>query len=142
MALISADKFKGCCDMIIMAPISIGELFDKITILRVKQSKLTDPDKLKNVSFELEQLEELANSKVEINTELVNLIDSLHEINAELWDIEDGKRQCEREKLFDDRFITLARQVYIKNDTRASIKRSINNLLGSTIFEEKSYDKY
>ena len=66
----------------------------------------------------------------------------MHDINAQLWDIEDGKRQCEREKTFDDGFIRLARDVYMKNDERAAIKKQINILLGSGIVEEKSYKPY
>lgn len=124
--------------MIILAPISVGELIDKITILTIKMSRITDPSKLENISKELAQLKELCNS-VKAPAELCVLHSQLFKINDELWDIEDSKRQHEREQRFDDEFIQLARQVYIKNDQRASIKRSINELAGSDIVEEKSY---
>lgn len=130
--------------MIIFAPISVGELYDKITILQVKSERLTDQAKLANVFRELEDLRRISAEKVEDNlpldrSELNDLISKLHAINAELWDIEDGKRAAEELKKFDQEFICLARKVYIKNDLRAAIKRKINILTGSTIIEEKNH---
>lgn len=126
----------------IEVPVSIGELFDKITILRIKSRRLSDEVKRKNVVIELEALEKVV-SKVSVSgPELDALVAALEAVNNELWDIEDGKRQAERDKKFDEHFITFARQVYIKNDKRAEIKREINMLTGSTIVEEKSYAAY
>lgn len=128
--------------MMVMAPISIGELFDKITILRVKRQNLTDAAKIENVAFELAELEATAAKTLDIDAELAAMIDELQQINASLWDIEDGKRDAERRQTFDDAFIQLARQVYIRNDLRAAVKRRINEKTGSSIVEEKSYGDY
>jgi len=125
--------------MLIHAPISVGELYDKITILQVKSSRLTGEAQLANVRFELEALQAIAAQHVQPSADLSALIESLHAINAQLWDIEDGKRQAERDQNFDEAFIALARSVYLKNDDRARIKRDINLLLGSKIVEEKSH---
>lgn len=130
--------------MIILAPISVGELYDKITILQVKSERMTDPAKLAKVSRELDELQRIAAEKVGIGAtlyqgELDRMVGDLRKINAELWDIEDGKRAAEDRKAFDEHFIQLARDVYIKNDRRAAIKLSINNLTGSTIVEVKSH---
>lgn len=130
--------------MIILAPISVGELYDKITILQVKSKRLADPAKLTNVQRELDDLQRIAQEKIETNpvfdrNELDRLTAELCAINAELWDIEDGKRAAESRKSFDEAFIRLARDVYLKNDLRAAIKRKINDLTGSTIVEEKSH---
>jgi len=123
--------------MIIMAPISVGELIDKITILQIKQTKITDEAKLVNVRRELAQL--LAIFDDLIIPDVSDRANRLREINAELWDIEDFKRLCERDGAFGTQFIQAARQVYIKNDLRAQLKRDINVQCGSTIVEEKSY---
>ena len=130
--------------MIILAPISVGEIYDKITILQVKSERMTDPAKLAKVSRELDELQRIAAEKVGIGAtlyqgELDRMVGDLRKINAELWDIEDGKRAAEDRKAFDEHFIQLARDVYIKNDRRAAIKLSINNLTGSTIVEVKSH---
>ena len=124
--------------MIVNAPISVGELIDKITILTIKIARIVDIDKRENISKELIQLENIAN---EINApgELHILYTKLLAINSDLWDIEERKRQHEKEQRFDNEFIQLARQVYIKNDERANIKKKINLLVGSEIIEEKSY---
>ena len=125
--------------MIIHAPISIGELIDKITILKIKSILITDTIKLKNIEQELQLLEELKDSlNVDIDT-LDTLQSKLYGVNLELWHIENYKRECEKNKTFDDKFIDSARQVYLKNDLRASLKKQINELVGSTIVEEKSY---
>jgi hypothetical protein len=125
--------------MIVYAPISVGELIDKITILKIKSNLIKDVDKLKNIEKELQVLEELKNElNLELNT-VEPLENQLYKINLELWHIENFKRAMEEEKSFGDGFINAARQVYLKNDVRAKIKREINELVGSTIVEEKSY---
>jgi peptidoglycan hydrolase CwlO-like protein len=125
--------------MIIHAPISIGELIDKITILKIKSILIVDTIKLKNIEQELQLLEELKDSlNIDIET-LEPLQYKLYGVNLELWHIENYKRECEKNQNFDDKFIETARQVYLKNDIRAKIKHSINTLFGSTIVEEKSY---
>ena len=124
--------------MIIMAPISIGELLDKITILTIKIARIPDPLKIENVIKELIQLRAIAD-KLEAPLELNVYYTQLLMVNQDLWDIEDKKRKHEKEQIFDDAFIQLARQVYLKNDIRAKIKHDINVLLGSSIIEEKSY---
>jgi hypothetical protein len=128
--------------MSIMAPISAGELVDKITILRVKAARIGDPAKEANVRKELAMLETLAESALPATPEIERLTVELAEVNGALWDIEDGKRDCERRQDFGPRFVGLARSVYIENDRRAAIKRAINEAAGSDIVEEKSYKAY
>ncbi|MFJ6024098.1 DUF6165 family protein [Brevundimonas sp. NPDC092305] len=124
--------------MLVNVPVAVGELFDKITILRIKADRLVDPAKVANVRRELEALEAVARD-VPASEQLDGLVAELTAINAGLWDVEDGKRAHEREGRFDDAFITLARRVYKENDERAAIKRRINELTGSTLMEEKSH---
>ena len=125
--------------MIIHAPISIGELIDKITILKIKSILIVDTIKLKNIEQELQLLEELKDSlNLDIDT-LEELQYKLYGVNLELWHIENYKRECEKNQTFDNKFIESARQVYLKNDLRAEIKHSINTMFGSIIVEEKSY---
>jgi len=125
--------------MMIHAPISIGELIDKITILKIKSILIVDTIKLKNIEQELQLLEELKDSlNLDIDT-LEELQSKLYGVNLELWHIENYKRECEKNQTFDGKFIDSARQVYLKNDLRAEIKHSINTMFGSTIVEEKSY---
>lgn len=128
--------------MSIMAPISAGELVDKITILRVKAARIGDPAKEANVRKELAMLEAIAADALPAGAEIERLTGELADVNAALWDIEDGKRDCERRGDFGDRFVALARSVYIENDRRAAIKRAINEAAGSDIVEEKSYKAY
>jgi hypothetical protein len=123
--------------MIVMAPISVGELIDKITILQIKQTKISDPAKLVNIHRELHELLAIFDNLT--IPDVSERTDRLREINAELWDIEDFKRQCERDGAFGTPFIKAAREVYIKNDLRAHLKRDINAQCGSDIVEEKSY---
>ena len=124
---------------IINAPISIGELVDKITILEIKKNKLQN-SKLENVLKELSFLRKLMGKhKIEINEDLFI---QLKEINLTLWNIEDQIRIKEKNKEFDNIFIELARSVYFKNDKRAEIKKSINRLSNSEITEEKFYSEY
>ena len=124
--------------MIIQAPISAGELLDKLTILNIKMERIKDIDKLNNVMLEQKELKAIAD-KLPAPVGLDVLYKQLFQVNNELWDIEDAKRKHEKEQRFDDEFIWLARQVYLRNDYRAKLKKEINMLLGSTIVEEKSY---
>ena len=122
--------------MIIHAPISIGELIDKITILKIKSILIVDTIKLKNIEQELQLLEELKDS---LNIDVDSLQSKLYGVNLELWHIENYKRECEKNQSFGEDFVETARQVYLKNDLRANLKKQINELVGSTIVEEKSY---
>lgn len=124
--------------MEILAPISVGELIDKITILRLKAERLTDPAKLANVGRELSRLEALARD-LPRTPEFEDLTARLQALNATLWDIEDAKRRHEREGRFDADFIELARQVYLRNDERAALRRALSVAAGSDIVEEKSH---
>ena len=123
-------------------PISLGELIDKITILRIKSNKINSNEAQKNIRSELEKLEDILNTKISINNNLKNFEIKLSKINQTLWDVEDQLREKEREKKFDKKFISLARMVYYKNDERAKIKRMINKSFGSELVEEKSYTQY
>tara|TARA_B100000963_G_scaffold353162_1_gene367467 strand:+ start:5094 stop:5483 length:390 start_codon:yes stop_codon:yes gene_type:complete len=127
----------------IQAEISVGELFDKITILNIKLKKINDPNKLLNVKTELDILMEQSKKIILNNKEKFNkLVKKLEDINEKLWDIENIKRQCEANKDFGDTFIKISRDVHFKNDLRASIKKEINLLSNSRITEEKEYSKY
>ena len=123
-------------------PISLGELIDKITILRIKSNKINSNEAQNNIRLELEKLEHILNETMSINTNLKNFEIKLSKINQYLWDIEDQLREKEKEKKFDKKFISLARMVYYKNDERAKIKRMINKNFGSELIEEKSYTQY
>jgi hypothetical protein len=123
--------------MIVSAPISVGELIDKITILKIKSQRIFSPEKLKNIEQELVLLEELRDRAGLPDLEPQQA--QLYRVNSELWDIENYKRACEQTQRFDLLFIEAARNVYLKNDLRAEIKREINLLAGSKIVEEKSY---
>jgi len=127
--------------MAILAPVSAGELVDKITILRVKAERI-DASKVDNVRKELALLEAVAARELPASDALEALSAELTAINAALWDIEDGKRDCERRGDFGPQFVALARSVYIENDRRAAVKRAINLAVGSEIVEEKSYQPY
>jgi len=124
--------------MIVYAPISVGELIDKITILRIKAILIKDESKLKNIDKEMYELETIL-SELKIDVDLSTLEAQLEAVNLELWHIEDYKRAMEKDQNFGEGFINAARQVYLKNDLRAKIKRNINELVGSDIVEEKSY---
>ena len=125
----------------ILAEISVGELFDKITILKIKKSKIKDKNKLSSVEKELNSLNETLdkNGLNKVDEKLKNLVKNLSEINEDLWNIEEGKRLSEKNNDFGENFIKLSREVYKKNDTRAKIKLEINNYLGSNIKEVKSH---
>ena len=124
------------------ATISLGELVDKITILSIKKERIADPEKLKNITTELELLLLLFNEHIGNSTDIALLMKELKKTNEALWDIEDILRVKERIKDFGDEFIQLARNVYITNDKRCSLKRKIDQTLGSAITEEKSYEAY
>ena len=126
----------------IIVEVSIGELLDKISILEIKQEKIKDPEKLKFISDEHAVLKDQLNKNVKSNNEIEKLFQSLKEINAKLWLIEDDKRLCEKEKDFTEKFIKLSRDVHFLNDDRAKIKLEINNLTGSKIKEIKEYTSY
>ena len=123
----------------ILAPISLGELIDKITILQIKTQHLQDTA-LKNVKKELDALETTLND-LQLNID-PTLIQRLKEVNQDLWDIEDNIRDLERKKNFGEIFVHLARSVYQLNDRRAAIKKEINTTFGSAFVEEKSYQQY
>ncbi len=126
----------------IQAPVSFGELLDKIAILQIKSERMTDPAKLANVRKELEALEHLWMAHPAAGNDIVRLRAELKAVNERLWKIEDDIRDEERAQRFGEKFIELARAVYITNDERAAIKKRINTLLGSSIVEEKSYKPY
>lgn len=126
----------------ILVPVSPGELLDKITILRIKAVRITDPGKLANVRTELELLEETWRASVPDPAALAGDEQALERVNSDLWDIEDKIRERELAQQLDSRFIELARAVYVTNDERAAIKKRINIALGSRIMEEKSYKRY
>lgn len=133
-------------DLILPATLSIeispGELIDKITILEIKLDRMSDTAKLANVKAEWELLTASRDAAIQASDELWQLSQGLKKVNEGLWVIEDDIRQCEREKDFGEKFIELARSVYINNDDRARLKREINELLGSSLVEEKSYAAY
>ena len=124
----------------ILAEISAGELFDKITILEIKKEKISNKEKLVDVEKELNSLNDAVEKFIPNQNNISKHINDLKGINLKLWDIEDGKRAAEKEKKFDDKFIELARNVYKLNDERAKIKLAINMALGSNIKEVKSYE--
>ena len=126
----------------IKVPISPGELLDKITILRIKSARMSDPKKVANVRMELQSLEETWRSSDFATAGIEADVNALLEVNGRLWVIEDDIRDKERTQAFDAEFIRLARAVYVENDERAAIKRRINLKLGSSIVEEKSYAEY
>ena len=124
----------------ILAEISAGELFDKITILEIKKEKISNKEKLIDIEKELNSLKDTVEKFIPDQSNISKHISDLKEINLKLWDIEDGKRAAEKVKKFDDKFIELARNVYKLNDERAKIKLAINTTLGSNIKEVKSYE--
>tara|TARA_B100000886_G_scaffold243117_1_gene170762 strand:+ start:1755 stop:2150 length:396 start_codon:yes stop_codon:yes gene_type:complete len=124
----------------ILAEISAGELFDKITILEIKKAKISNKEKLKNIEKELLSLNETVKKYIPNQSNISKYIKNLKSINLKLWDIEDGKRAAEKNKNFNEKFIELSRNVYKLNDERAKIKLTINNILGSNIKEVKSHE--
>lgn len=122
--------------------ISIGEFFDKITILEIKKERISNADKLININKELDGLNNLLTQLSFSRDEVAQEVSELRKINEALWEIEDDIREKESQKAFDERFVELARAVYITNDKRSDIKRVINLKLGSDFVEEKSYEEY
>ena len=126
----------------IIVEVSVGELLDKISILEIKQEKIKDSEKLKFINNEHSILKDQLEKNVKSDDKLNNLYQSLKEINAKLWVIEDDKRQCEKDKDFGEKFIKLSRDIHFLNDDRAKIKLEINNHTGSAIKEIKEYTNY
>ena len=127
--------------MIINTPVSLGELVDKISILHIKNLNIKDSEKLKLVKEELLLLNKTLNAYIN-RDDIQQYLNSLIDINSKLWVIEDDIRDCERNKIFDQKFIDLARSVYFTNDKRSAVKLEINNKFGSKIIEVKSYEQY
>ena len=126
----------------IIVEVSIGELLDKISILEIKLDKIKDKEKLKFINNELSILKSQLEKNVKSDDKVNNLYKSLKEINTKLWNIEDNKRQCEKDKDFGENFIKLSRDVHFLNDDRAKVKLEINNYTGSVIKEIKEYTNY
>ena len=126
----------------ILTEISAGELLDKIAILEIKLVKIKDKENLLEINKEYESLKETKNSNIKLTKNLEKLIIQLKEINLKLWDIEDKKRICEKNKDFGQAFVDLSRSVYLNNDKRANIKSEINKILDSNIREIKKYANY
>tara|TARA_Y100001960_G_scaffold236526_1_gene249073 strand:+ start:221 stop:604 length:384 start_codon:yes stop_codon:yes gene_type:complete len=127
--------------MLVNTPISIGELMDKISILRIKLKNITDKNKLNFINEELSLLESSLNKIIQ-DAKVNEYLEMLIDVNSNLWDIENNIRDCERSKKFDQEFIDLARKVYLTNDKRSEIKLEINKHFGSELVEIKSYNKY
>lgn len=133
-----------------LVEVSPGEVVDKLTILAIKLDRIKDEEKLTNINREYNSLltsfSQIESSAVwssnDVRGQIAALWDELRAVNEIIWDIEDTVRDCERQKVFDEKFITAARGVYQNNDKRAELKREINVLLASQIIEEKSYTKY
>ena len=126
----------------ILIPISPGELLDKITILQIKSERIADPAKVANVRTELEMLDKVWRQAVDQDDTIEALTAELKSINEALWEIEDDIRDEERNRRFGERFIELARAVYVTNDERANAKKKVNLHLNSSIVAEKSYQDY
>ena len=126
----------------ILVEVSVGELLDKISILEIKKEKIKDPEKLKFINDEYNELNEQLKNNVKPDDKLNSFFKSLKEINSKLWIIEDDKRLCEKNSDFGEKFIKLSRDVHFLNDDRSKIKLEINNYTGSKIKEIKEYTKY
>ena len=126
----------------ILVEVSVGELLDKISILEIKKKKIKDLEKLKFINDEYNILKDQLNKNVKSNEKLEKLFQSLKEINARLWIIEDDKRLCEKNSDFGDKFIKLSREIHFLNDDRSKVKLKINNHTGSKIKEIKEYTSY
>ena len=126
----------------ILVEISVGELLDKISILEIKKEKIKDMEKLKFINNELSILHDQFKKNIKSDDKLDSLYQLLKKINSKLWEIEDNKRQCEKDKSFTENFIKLSRDIHFLNDDRANIKLDINNYTGSKIKAIKEYTKY
>ena len=127
--------------MLINTPVSLGELLDKISILIIKEKNIVDDQKQYHIKNELDSLNKTLENSIS-RSQVKEYIEKLIEINSELWFIEDDIRDCERKKQFDQKFIDLARAIYITNDRRSEIKLEINKKFGSELVEVKSYEIY
>ena len=127
--------------MIINTPISLGELLDKISILKIKKNNIFDRKKLIHINEELNLLESVLAESIS-DPKITEYMEKLVEVNSLLWKIEDDIRECEKKDQFDKKFIQLARSVYQTNDKRSEIKLDINKTFGSKLVEIKSYEKY
>ena len=126
----------------IIIEVSVGELLDKISILEIKKEKIKDTEKLKFINNEYSILKDQFKKNVETDEKLNQMYQSLKDLNFKLWEIEDDKRKCEKNKDFTEKFIKLSRDVHFLNDNRAKIKLEINNYSGSEIKEIKEYTNY
>ena len=126
----------------ILIEVSVGELLDKISILEIKKDKITNVEKLKFIDDEYLILKKELKKNIYLNDQINSLYDELKAINFKLWDIEDEKRNCEKNSDFGEKFIKLSRNVHFLNDNRAKIKLEINNVTGSKIKEIKEYSTY
>ena len=126
----------------ILVEVSVGELFDKISILEIKKERIKDSDKLIFINSEYEVLKSELEKNIKIDSKLEKFFVALKNINSKLWIIEDEKRQCEKNSNFGEEFIRLSRDVHFLNDARAKIKLDINNHTGSKIKEIKEYTSY
>ena len=126
----------------ILVEVSVGELLDKISILEIKKEKISDTSSLENINVEYSFLKEQLEKNIQNDKKINELFQSLKEVNAKLWIIEDDKRTCEKNSDFGEKFIKLSRDVHFLNDKRARIKLEINNQSGSKIKEIKQYTKY
>ena len=126
----------------ILVEVSVGELLDKISILEIKKEKISDTSSLENINVEYSILKEQLEKNIQNDKKINELFQSLKEVNAKLWIIEDDKRTCEKNSDFGEKFIKLSRDVHFLNDDRAKIKLEINTHSGSKIREIKQYTKY
>jgi Family of unknown function (DUF6165) len=126
----------------VLAPVSVGDLIDKIVILEIKAARISEPAKLTEVSKELNLLNQIEYGTADCGQQIKLLKHELRQINETLWDIEDRIRDCERRRDFGPDFIQLARAVYMANDRRAALKRRINEVSGSVIREIKAHPSY
>ncbi len=126
----------------ILVEISVGELLDKISILKIKKDKIKDPDKVKFVDDEYNILKDQLDKNIKVDSKLNELFDSLKDVNLKLWAIEDEKRLYEKNSDFGEKFIKVSRDIHFLNDERSKIKLEINNYTGSKIKEIKQYTSY
>ena len=126
----------------ILTEISAGELLDKLSILEIKLNKIKNPALLQEIKKDYNIVKETKNKNINSSSEISILYTDLKKINEQLWEIEDKIRLCEKNSDFKDKFIQLAREVYIKNDKRSKIKFEINKISGSNLQEIKQYTQY
>ena len=126
----------------ILVEISVGELLDKISILKIKKEKIKDTDKLKFVDDEYNILKDQLDKNIKVDNKLNQLFDSLKDVNSKLWIIEDEKRLYEKNSDFGEKFVKVSRDIHFLNDERSKIKLEINNYTGSKIKEIKQYTSY